>query len=266
MPRIVPSQLVQVIENYFPQTKNTPRADFTLDRSHRNECVSIAEALGQVPSELLSPPTMGEYVELISNIAVLNHILESWKTPSVTHIDNLSGKGKGNPISIIHDILLKCPDEAVSANAAGLEFIDDMDLRNSLRLDLSSVNSALSNGEWKAATVLAGSVTEALLLWAIREVSPARQTDIDAAMASHNVSEKDLNRWVLDHYNKVAKDLSIIQDRTFNQVDLAREFRNYIHPGREIREKVRCGVGTAHSAVAAVELVIEDLSRYFGKP
>ena len=265
MPRVVPSQVVQVIEKYFPQTKKTPGADFTLDRSHRKECVSIAKALEQILPELLNPPSAEDYVELISNIAILNHTLDSWKTPSVTHIDSLTGQGKGNPIAIIHDILLKCPDETILPKTAGLEFIDDIYFRNNLRLDLSSVKSSLSNGEWKATTVLAGSITEALLLWAIKKVGPIRQSDVNIAMANNNINEKDLNKWGLGDYNKVAKHLAIIQDKTFDQVNLAREFRNYIHPGREVRDKVKCSIGTAYASISAVELVIEDLDKQFGQ-
>jgi len=265
MPRILPSQVVQVIEKYFPAIKSTSRADFEIDRGHRNECVSIANLLEHIPAELLNPPSIDDYAELTSNIAILNFTLESWKIPTTTR-SCLTGKGNGNPVSIIRDILLKCPDEAISSKTAGLDFIDDVNFRDSLRLDLSSVNSAFSNGEWKATTVLAGSITEALLLWAIKKETPARQTDVDNAMVKYGIRGRDPNKWVLDYYNKVAWELAIIQERTYKQVDLAREFRNYIHPGREVRNKVKCSIGTAHSGIAAVEFVIEDLSEQFGKP
>jgi hypothetical protein len=61
----------------------------------------------------------------------------------------------------------ECPDEAVSEAADVLEFIDDAILRQNIRRDLWSADGALNNGEWKAATVLAGSLVESLLLWAI---------------------------------------------------------------------------------------------------
>jgi hypothetical protein len=260
MPRVVPSQVVQVIEKYFPQLKSVSEVDFTLSRIDRYVCVSIAESLNQIPAELLNPPTADDYVKLKSNIAILNFTLESWKTPSVTDIDALDG----NTILIIHNLLMKCPDEAISSKTAGLEFIDDIDFRDSLRLDLSSANSTLSNGEWKAATILSGSVTEALLLWAINKVKPARQSDIDDAMEKCNIKEKDPNKWVLAQYNNVAKELKIIQGETYKLVDLARQFRDLIHPGREIRENAKCSKATAYSGIAAVERVIEDVSEQFG--
>jgi hypothetical protein len=265
MPRVVPSQVVQVIEKYFPQTKITPNADFVIDRGHIHECVSIFKLLDQIPSELLNPPTVDDYIELVSNIEKLSYTLEAWKTPSGSHTYDLFGGGTGNPISIIRNVLLKCPDEAISSKTTGLEFIDDVIFRDSLRLDLSNVNSALSNGEWKATTILSGSVTEALLLWAINKVKTARQSDIDKAIEKHNIKDKDYNKWVLAQYNDVAKELNIIKEGTHKSVDLLRQFRDLIHPGREIRKNAKCSKATAHSGIAAVELVIEDLTDQFGK-
>src|SRR5262249_9160647 len=63
----------------------------------------------------------------------------------------------------LKQILLKCPDYASSRGESGLEFIRDSNLQKSLREDISSAHSLLRNGEWKACTVMAGSVLEALL-------------------------------------------------------------------------------------------------------
>ena len=260
MPRVLPSQVVQVIEKHFPLTKIQPNIKFELDRGDRNACVSIARLVDQIPAELLNPPTVDNYVRLITNIAVLNFALDIWRSLPKTSSDQLTGKSEANPISVIHDILQKCPDEAIAPQTADLSFIDDASLRESLRLDLTSVSNALSNGEFKAATVLAGAITEALLLWAINKEALIRRDDLEKARQEYKIKEIDQNRWGLEYYNKVAKKLAIIQDRTYTQVDLARDFRNLIHPGREEREKAKCNIATAHSGMAAFELVIEDLS------
>jgi hypothetical protein len=44
------------------------------------------------------------------------------------------------------------------------------------------------------------------------------------------------------------------------QADLARDFRNLIHPGRAQRTGADCDRGTALTALAAIELVVRDLS------
>lgn len=54
-------------------------------------------------------------------------------------------------------------------STSGLQFIQDTELRTELRSDLGAIERALSNGEWKAATILAGSSVEVLLLWALQQ-------------------------------------------------------------------------------------------------
>jgi hypothetical protein len=122
-------------------------------------------------------------------------------------------------------------------------FITNANLRESIRLDISSAHSAYRNGEWKAATVLAGAAVEALLLWGIETKT---QTEIDnavnALVASTAPPRKKLDKkpkgkpveWRLVELIKVAEELKLIkQERSATQCDLARDYRNLIHPGKE---------------------------------
>jgi hypothetical protein len=135
-----------------------------------------------------------------------------------------------------------------------------------LRVDKSDADRALSDGEWKAATVLAGSIIEALLLWTISQ----READITRAIAGlqrRNVNLPPANRppeeWNLHEYIEVSAELKIIGDNTAAQCRLAKGFRNLIHPGAEIRRTEICGRPEASSAVAALEHVVRDLSSQF---
>jgi hypothetical protein len=74
-----------------------------------------------------------------------------------------------NVLLILREALAKCPDQIPSPAMAEQAFITDDVLRDSIRLDISTATSSLQNGEWKAATVLAGAAAEALLLWAIKD-------------------------------------------------------------------------------------------------
>src|SRR5439155_3469276 len=124
-----------------------------------------------------------------------------------------------------------------------------------------------SNRGWKSATVVAGSVVEALLLWAIDQKPPAEQTRaIQDATSKKKLSaqpDPSLDQWVLAQLIPVAAELKLIEDDTEKQADLARDFRNYIHPGRVRRKGKRCDEATAHGARAAVLLVIRDLKKNF---
>ena len=137
-------------------------------------------------------------------------------------------------------------------------------MRESIRLDISAANRDLANGEWKGATVLAGSAVEALLLWALQQrpaadITRAREAVTRDERLSRNPGD-DLERWVLLDYVEVAGELSILKPESVQQARLAKNFRNLIHPGRVIRLGQKCDRGTALSALAAVELVVRDLT------
>jgi hypothetical protein len=123
---------------------------------------------------------------------------------------------------------------------------------------------ALANGEWKAATVLAGSVVEALLLWALHQaLAEDCRRAITSAVAKGTLSHRppgELERWDLSEYIAVAEELTTIDVDTATQARLAKNFRNLIHPGRAQRLAQVCDRGTALAALAAVEMVVRCLT------
>lgn len=155
------------------------------------------------------------------------------------------------------------PRSSPTSTTSELGFISDLDLRKALRNDIGSVERGLSNGEWKAATVLAGSVIEALLLWRLQQCpEPERERAITALRAQGTLSrtpDSNLERQDLHEFTEVAAELGIIAADTQTEVRLAREFRNLIHPGRSQRLARKCDRGTALSSVAALEHVVRDL-------
>lgn len=56
------------------------------------------------------------------------------------------------------------PDQAPAPTTNTLSFIPDATACSLLQSDFAAVERAIHNGEWKAATVIAGSVIEALPL------------------------------------------------------------------------------------------------------
>lgn len=173
-----------------------------------------------------------------------------WQNKGVAQI-GISGIGGKNVLRLIREALAKCSDQAPSSTTTELAFITDGGLRDSIRLDLSTATSALHNGEWKTATVLAGSAAEALLLWAI-----------SSAPNLPNLVNKPKGlpeSWGLGDYVTVATSLGLIKSATSQQTILAQNFRNLIHPGRARRLGEICDRGTAFTALAAVELIVRDL-------
>jgi hypothetical protein len=99
---------------------------------------------------------------------------------------------------------------------------------------------------------------------ALKQRSPAEITSaITAARASGDLTTKpdsDLDRWNLHEYIQVAAELKIIKAKTAIQARLAKDFRNFIHPGVARRLGEKCDRATALSSVAGMEHVVRDLT------
>jgi|SRR6516162_3268014 len=258
MSRVVPSQIVVLIDRILsgmpasagPHARN-------LSTSQAPEISAVIDLISELPDEFLVL-SGDEYSHYRVDINTLRDLLSLWKSSQPVGIINRQAEKTIRSLNRLQRLLTKCPDETPSPSTAALAFIHDADLRDSIRNDISAANRALHDGLWKAATVLAGGATEALLLWAIAEKKST--SDIENARIAVAPLAKDPNSWGLDGYIKVARHLALIEDETVTQADLAREFRNLIHPGRAARLAKVCDRGTALSALAAVELVVRDLS------
>jgi len=265
MPRTVPSRVVEFIQTAIPKGETT-QGFVSMNMIDAPLLSGTLALVDQIPDELLTMdgPT---YASLVLGKEHIKDILETWR-------NNLNaGRQKQpfsfspgtNPLAIIRNALVICPDESPAPSTSELAFIADADLRMNLRNDVGAINRALCNGEWKAATVLAGSAIEALLLWALQQQQPAvRSTAIGPLVANGTLvgpPPSDLESWNLHQYTEVAASLNIVKPNTAAQVRLAKTFRNLIHPGRAQRLAEKCDRATALSAVAGVDHVVRDLSQ-----
>jgi len=271
MQRVVPSQVMQFIDRMFPGMKDQlDDQHHTITLAHEN-CLKLSALLSlvdSIPPELLVLEG-DDYVSYIASVSIIRSAIEGWTyrgADRYSNVERIPGVSYLNPVTILRRKLDLCPDEAPSSTTHDLSFIGDPDLRQSIRLDISTASQTFVNGEWKATTVLAGAATEALLLSYLTDNStePKRERAIEELLSSGNFSSKeklpaDLNKWNLSQLIQVAWKLEIIREATRSQCLLAKDFRNFIHPGREVRLDQRCNRATALTALAAVEHIIADL-------
>jgi hypothetical protein len=261
MPRVVPSQVMNLIERIFPQGMER----HNLGRGNAGQLSALANLADEIPDELLTMDT-DSYAGFVCSVAHIRHTLAAWigDRSSRGNLDPIPGFPNESVVTLIQKALEKCPDEAPAPGTSELNFITDVDLRTNLRNDIGAIERALSNGEWKAATVLAGSTIEALLLWSLSQHPPAEITGATTGLrASGQLTRQpdpNLERWDLHEYTEVAANLGIIEADTLTETRLAREFRNLIHPGRAQRIGQKCDRGTARSSVAALDHVVRDLT------
>jgi hypothetical protein len=232
-----------------------------------HEAPAIAAVLSlvdQIPTELLATMPAERYQELLLGTGALRTAVDTWARQGTGHLMRDLRK-LGNPLYLVYRALKEAKDEAPSEQTTALAFVTDVDLRDALRLDIAEVDRALSEGRWKSATVIGGSVIEALLLWAIDKIGPTkRQTALTAALGSKAITKApstNTNDWVLAELVPVAEAAGLITSETRKQCDLARGFRNLVHPGRAVRLQQQCDQGTAFAAGAAMAFVTRDLEK-----
>ena len=253
--RTIPSELAASVQDHYPRVEENTNIGHRSDHTFLGGVLSAIET---IPDELVP--------------SALQTRLASLRGRLRTAIDAWGNRGygtyflRGGDILELLAILRDCPDEAVSADDIDLGFVDDPVFRRTLAVDVAAAHRALGHGEWKAATVLAGSVVEALLLYVLRErvdlaVCRARVDELVRAGALRQRPNEDILWWSLSELLVVGHSFNLITDNTNAIADSTREYRNLIHPGREIRENQHCTKGIAHVAVGTMERTIEDLRR-----
>jgi hypothetical protein len=268
MSRVVPSQIVEVIDKMFPRFRDQePNDKRSLTANHRSSLAAVSFLVEQLPDELIVLEG-DSYIEFAASIAAIRQIQETWKTDQTRTLEAAYGLRQLNPIKLLRDALSKCPNEVPAQGTASLLFIDDPDFKERLRLDIGAVHHSISNGDWKAATVLGGSVIEALLLWALQNLNHIDlKTAIDRLIDKTRISKPDANleKWDLYCFKEVATEMGVIKKDSASLIDLTREYRNLIHPGRAQRLKMKCDRATAYTAIAALDRVVDDLTDRFAR-
>ena len=261
MARVMPSQVVQTIDDLFPHAAKNQR-DTNLQASHSSQLLGILNLLKDVPDELITLAPAGYSELILAKSTIEDHLKHWWVRGNVGDMANLN---RFDAVTVIRRALVNCRDEYPPPTTTELLFINDDGLRESIRQDVGAATRALNNAEWKAATVLAGAAIEALLHWQLQEPSPgvaAAQTAAKSLAASGKIEnpDKNIDRWELHQFIEVAAHLKLLKPDTCSAAKLAQNFRNLIHPGRAARLAQTCDRATAYSAIGALEHVIRDLS------
>jgi hypothetical protein len=251
LPKVIPSQVVALIESVYPAIK--AHSNMQVYSGDAAVLAAIINLVDDIPEELLtiSGEDYSNFVLALQSMgAAVNRWTQRGGDDPPRTIKSMS------PVVIVRETLLKCPDANPSRASSALPFIPDTTLRDSIRLDMSSAADALHRGDFKSATVLAGAAIEALLLWRIVE---SGITSPPAGVLNRKAGHPD--EWTLAEYILVAKHEGFVKQNTVKQVELAQGFRNLIHPGRSRRLNEICDRATALSALAGAEQVIRDFSQ-----
>lgn len=132
-------------------------------------------------------------------------------------------------------------------------FISDNELRKILERDYLEIQRAFIAQCWKSVIIMCGSAIEAILLDLLKQ-------DEEKAKSSQKApEEKNLEKWSLNNLIGVAIDLELVTEGIFKLSHSVREYRNIIHPGNEIRNKIEFGKEEARISIEVLNILHRDL-------
>ena len=241
-----------MIREYYPQL-----ADHTnlASAAEAGFLAGVLAAVKDLPGGIVLADTQTRFVATIGSLEAA--VRSCAPDPRRGHLT-------GRHVSELLEVLTTCPDEPFRPDDTTLRFVDDALFRRTLSVDIAAAHRALAHGEWKASTVLAGSVVEALCLWAIRRevrdaaVETAQRLQREGLLGRRGVAEGVL-QWHAPALIEVAFARGLIGQDTVQVARTTKDYRNVIHPGRELRTGQQCTEGIAHIAIGAMKRIVEDL-------
>lgn len=272
MGRITPARIVGFIDRTWPWAQKLTPPQNPLHRGLAVQLGAIVALCRRLPPELL-PSDPDAFFAFFLSVEAIESGIEQWKGLSsaapVQEIDPLPALNGASPLSALRYALSTCPEEGIAPTIHGLEFVADTKLRDSIRRDLSQSRRALDRGDFKAATVMAGAALEALLLYAIetRTAVDQRKSALsawqDAPRRPQDAEppgklKANIARWDLANLTWIAAHADVISPEAASNADVARDYRNLIHPGRE-RAAAPSDEGTALSTLGAAVRVAAEL-------
>ncbi len=133
-------------------------------------------------------------------------------------------------------------------------FIRDLSLRAIVERDYSEIQKAYSLQCWKSVIILCGGTIEAVLT----DLLLANETSAKSAKSSPKTT--DITRWDFSNLIDVSVELKLLSQGVEKLSHSIREYRNLVHPGNEVRNKLKFDAEEAKIAFEVLNIVHRDLS------
>lgn len=137
-----------------------------------------------------------------------------------------------------------------------LFLIHDNEMRDILQRDLRECAIAVVAGQDKAATIMCGSIIEALLILKIKErgISKYDVSAVSKGKTNHPVSEMSLNELLY-----IADIENILDKKGYHLGHYIRDYRNVVHPAKEIRMSEEVNHENVITMWAVLKRLVSDL-------
>ncbi len=165
-------------------------------------------------------------------------------------------------------VLSKYAGEGSRAETRKFSFVADNELRQIIERDYKELSLILlPAGAWKSTVILAGSILEAILYDLLTKNSTIQARAESSPKAPEDASEKIKSilkgYWKLHDFIEVAGDLGLLPNARVNTFDqVLRDYRNFVHPKKEIRSQHPCSEAEAFMAKGALDGICNHLEKH----
>ena len=159
MSRTYPTRIIEYLVKNF---KAPSQFAMAVIQSHIGKVAGFLNLYDHLPHELIRL-SADDYADLVGAIETVRYGVDRYRV--VNNPDCLLPVGPA--LKVAWTLIGKLKDE-VWSTSHDLSFITDPVLREMIGLDIFAISTDLQSGEWKGATVLAGSCCEALLLYGLQ--------------------------------------------------------------------------------------------------
>jgi len=135
------------------------------------------------------------------------------------------------------------------------EFVSNSNLKAIIERDYEEIQRAFISNCWKSVIILCGGSIEAILT----DLLLINKTATMSAKSAPK--DNDITRWDLSGLIDVAVELKFVSAGMQKLSHPIREYRNLVHPGNEIRNKLDFGAEEAKIAVELLHILHRDLTR-----
>lgn len=144
------------------------------------------------------------------------------------------------------------------------QFIKDQALKNIIQRDYKELDSILMpDGAWKSAVVLSGSILESILYDLLSQESHIHRANSSAKSPMVNGKKTPISsgKWKLAALIEVAVDIGLLPAQRGASIDqILRDYRNFVHPKKELRSQHPCTEAEAFMAKGCLDGIYNHLS------
>lgn len=143
------------------------------------------------------------------------------------------------------------------------DFIIDAELKSIIERDYNELSMVLiPDKAWKSAVIIAGSILEAVLFDVLNSSRfyTIAMNSTKAPTLRGSVIDLHTEDWKLYKLIEVSVDINILPASRANSIDqILRDYRNFVHPRKELRAQYSCDEAEAFLAKGALDSVLNHL-------